>query len=140
MATPTATPPPPAPPMMPPVRRRRSIAGPFVLITIGVIFLLGNLGVLDKYTLFAGFAKYWPLLLILWGVIKLIEGWQAQREGYRAPGIGAGGVVLVVFVIILGLASTGIMKFGPQMQGNMDMEGDFPPIFGNKYTYTDNNS
>src|SRR3954471_9890362 len=144
MATPTMTPPPPPatlPPQPPYGPPRRSLAGPFVLITIGVLFLLGNLGVLDKYTLFNGFAKYWPLLLIIWGVIKLVEGWQAQREGYRAPGIGGGGVVLVVFVIILGLAATGVMKFGPEMQGNIDMEGnDFPILFGNKYTYTDNNS
>jgi DUF4097 and DUF4098 domain-containing protein YvlB len=128
--------------MMPPVRRRRSIAGPFVLITIGVIFLLGNLGILDKYTLFAGFAKYWPLLLILWGVIKLYEGWQAQREGYRAPGIGAGGVVLIIFVIILGSGASGLMRWGPSIGDEIDMgsDNDFMPLFGNKYTYNDSNS
>jgi len=41
------------------------------------------------------FANYWPALLIVWGVIKLIEHQRAQREGYRASGIGGGGVVLV---------------------------------------------
>jgi len=131
---------PPQPPVLGP--RRRSLAGPVVLISLGVLFLLGNMGILDRYTLFSGFAKYWPLLLILWGVIKLFEGWQAQREGYRSSGIGAGGVVLIIFVIILGSAATGIMRFGPELQGNIDVDGnsDFPILFGNKYTYTDNNS
>jgi DUF4097 and DUF4098 domain-containing protein YvlB len=34
------------------------------------------------------------------------------------------------------------MKFGPELQGNIDIDGnsDFPILFGNKYTYTDNNS
>src|SRR2546421_11714887 len=125
MATPTITPPPPTPPLMPPPAappRRRSLAGPVVLISIGVLFLLGNMGILDKYILFSGFAKYWPLLLILWGMIKLFEGWQAQREGYRAAGIGAGGVVLIIFVIILGSVATGIMRFGPEIQGNIDVD------------------
>ncbi|MBI2679332.1 MAG: DUF4097 family beta strand repeat protein [Candidatus Koribacter versatilis] len=145
MATPTITPPPPIPPQAPPppAPRRRSFAGPVVLISIGVLFLLGNMGVLDKYTLFSGFAKYWPLLLILWGVIKLVENWNAQREGYRSSGIGAGGVVLIIFVIILGSAATGIMRFGPELQGNIDVDGNdvpFFPLFGNKYTFTDNNS
>ena len=31
------------------------------------------------------FANYWPVLLILWGVIKLIEHQQAQREGHAPP-------------------------------------------------------
>ncbi|MDP9268025.1 MAG: DUF4097 family beta strand repeat-containing protein [Acidobacteriota bacterium] len=142
MATPTITPPPP-PAMLPPQPpigpRRRSLAGPVVLISLGVLFLLGNMGILDRYTLFNAFARYWPLLLILWGVIKLFEGWQAQREGYRAPGIGGGGVVLLIFVAIVGFAASGILKFGPELQGNFP-DGDFPILFGNKYTYTDSNS
>jgi DUF4097 and DUF4098 domain-containing protein YvlB len=138
MATSTTTPPPAAlPPQMPPPRRR-SFAGPVVLITIGVVFLLGNMGFLDKYMLFNAFARYWPLLLILWGVIKLFESWHAQREGYRSSGIGAGGVVLIIFVILLGSAATGIMKWGPEI--NIDNDTDLPFLIGNKFTFTDSNS
>jgi len=145
MATPTTTPPPPAPPLMtPPPYHRRSLAGPVVLITLGVIFLLGNMGMLSWGNIGYYFSRYWPLLLILWGVIKLFESWQAQREGYRARGIGAGGVFLIIFIIILGSIATGVSKYGPGVVDDAGLQfGDdstFIPLFGQKYTYTDNNS
>jgi len=60
---------------------RRSFAGPFVLIVLGIVFLLGNLHLpLLGAAGNVGFAHYWPLLLILWGVIKLIEHQQAQTR------------------------------------------------------------
>ena len=66
---------------LPPRRPRRSIAGPFVLIVLGIVFLFGNLHMLSWARLGTWFAHYWPVLLILWGVIKLIEHQQAQRDG-----------------------------------------------------------
>ena len=85
----------PVPPMppMPPLRPRRSFAGPFVLIVLGIVCLLGTMRVVSLSRLAHVFANYWPALLILWGVIKLIEHQRAQRDGTRAPGIGAGGVL-----------------------------------------------
>ena len=58
---------PPIPPFVPPRRPRRSFAGPFVLIVLGIVFLLGNLHMLSWMRLGTLFAHYWPLLLILWG-------------------------------------------------------------------------
>ena len=89
-----------------PPRRRRSFAGPVVLIIVGVVFLLGNMHLLSWSSLGIWFAHYWPVLLILWGVIKLAEHMQAQRTGQRAPGIGAGGILLVVLIVIGGLTAT----------------------------------
>lgn len=92
MASATQVPPPPS---ARPPRPPRSLAGPIVLIVIGVCFLLGNLRVIRWYELGRWFAHYWPVLLILWGVIKLIEYQQANRAGVRGRGIGAGGVLLM---------------------------------------------
>src|SRR5262252_7998427 len=101
MSNPVATPPPPQfsplPPLPPP--RHRSFAGPFVLIVCGVLFLLGTMGILSRARLWHLFANYWPVLLILWGVFKLIDHQRARREGRRASGIGAGGVLLVVMIV-----------------------------------------
>ncbi len=119
--------------MPPPLRR--SFAGPIVLITLGTIFLLGNMGWLGWHQIGLYFARFWPLLLILWGVIKMFEYWQAQREGYRPRGIGAGGVFLVFFVIMLGSLATGLMHFGPALQDEIGMDTDFPIFFGTRYTY-----
>src|SRR4051812_7193345 len=87
-------------------RRRRSLAGPVILILLGLLFLLGNMGVLTWAALAHWFAHWWPLLIILWGIIKLVEHYQAQREGTRPSGIGVGGVFLLIFVIGCGIAAT----------------------------------
>lgn len=103
---PPAQPPiPPQPPYVPPPRHR-SFAGPLVLIVIGVIFLLGNMHMLSWARIGTWFAHYWPLLLILWGVVKMVEHQQARREGYRAPGIGAGGIFLIIMIVVFGLIAT----------------------------------
>ncbi|MGA9980826.1 MAG: DUF4097 family beta strand repeat-containing protein [Candidatus Sulfotelmatobacter sp.] len=132
-------------PIMPnpglPPRRRRSFAGPVVLIIVGVVFLLGNLHLLSWSSLGLWFAHYWPVLLIVWGVIKLLEHMQAQRTGQRAPGIGAGGVLLVVLIVIFGLTATQAVRFHEHWpnirdQFNIDDE-DFNNIFGDNYSFDD---
>ncbi|MGA8431524.1 MAG: DUF4097 family beta strand repeat-containing protein [Candidatus Sulfotelmatobacter sp.] len=123
----------------PPRRRRRSFSGPFVLIVLGVIFLLGNLHMLAWSRIGSLFAHYWPLLLIMWGVVKLIEYQAAQREGYPAPGIGAGGIILVVAIVFLGLIATQAQRFnwsGLRNQINID-DDDLNNIFGETYNFDD---
>jgi hypothetical protein len=129
---------PPGIPPMPP-RPRRSFAGPFVLIVVGVLCLLGTMGVLSRLRMWHLFANYWPLLLIFWGVIKLIEHQQAQREGRRASGIGAGGIFLVVIIVVFGLIASQIDRVnwaGLRDHINID-DGDFPNIFGETYNFDD---
>src|SRR3954453_15692190 len=129
-----------SPPMAPPPRRPRSVAGPFVLIIIGFVFLLSTMHVLSVGRLAHLFANYWPVLLIIWGVIKGVEHMQAQRQGARASGIGAGGVVLVVMIVVFGLIATQLERLnwsGLRDDFNFD-NGDFNHLFnGNTYTYDD---
>src|SRR5437016_2696230 len=122
--------------------RRRSLAGPVVLIVMGVVFLMGTMGVLHWYLLGRLFAHYWPLLIILWGVVKLIEHQQAQREGTRASGISIGGVFLLCCLIVAGLISTQASRVnwsGLHDQIGWDDE-DFGSLFGNTYSFTDQSS
>ncbi len=99
-----------ASPMMPqtppPRLPRRSIAGPVILILMGILFLLGTMRIMDIHHLGALFARFWPALLILWGVLKLIEYEQAKRYGQPVRGIGVGGVFLLLFLIMAGLIAT----------------------------------
>ena len=97
---------PPAPPLPRAPRPPRSIAGPIVLILLGVLFLGGTMGFLNWHSLGMYFARYWPALLILWGVIKLVEHEQAKRAGLPGRGIGAGGAFLVFFLVVTGLIAT----------------------------------
>lgn len=132
MPTPVQAPPPPR-------RYRRSFAGPFVLIVLGIVFLLGNLHLLSWERLGLWFAHYWPLLLIFWGVIKLIEHQQAQRDGLPARGIGAGGVFLVIMIVFFGLIATHVERFHwDQFRDNIGLDdNDFGDIFGDKFSYDD---
>jgi len=132
--------PPPVPPPMVPLRpRRRSFAGPFVLIVLGIVFLLGNLHMLSWTRLGTLFAHYWPALLILWGVIKLIEYQQAQRDGVPARGIGAGGVFLIIFIVVCGLTATQASRFNwGEIRNNMNIDdGDLDNLFGETYSFDD---
>ena len=52
-------------------RRRRGLVGPLILIAIGVIFLLGNLGVLS-FSAWAAILRLWPVILIAIGLEILI--------------------------------------------------------------------
>lgn len=117
--------------------RRRSLAGPIVLIALGVLFLLGNMHVLTWRALGHYWARYWPLLIIVWGVIKLIEHWQDNRDGVPGRGIGVGGVFLLIFVIMLGSAATTADRLNwNAIQSEMDTDSDFAGLFGNSYTFS----
>jgi Toastrack DUF4097/LiaI-LiaF-like transmembrane region len=117
--------------------RRRSLAGPLVLILIGVIFLLGNMHYLSWASLHHYFARYWPALLILWGVVRLLEHWQDNRAGVPSRGIGAGGVVLIIFLVLFGMGFTASDRINwNALRNEADIDGDFGGLFGNSYSYS----
>jgi DUF4097 and DUF4098 domain-containing protein YvlB len=117
--------------------RRRSLAGPIVLIALGVLFLLGNFHLLTWRTLGHYWARYWPVLIILWGVVKLVEHWQDNRDGVPGRGIGVGGVFLLIFIILLGAAATTADRVNwNALRGEIDTDSDFAGLFGNSYTFS----
>ncbi len=117
--------------------RPRSYFGPIVLISVGVVFLLINAGVLSWRGFGWYFARYWPLLIILWGVMKLVEYYQARSEGRPAPGIGGGGIVLLIFLILFGMMATQASRVPWDRLGDeMGVGDDFPIFFGTRYTFT----
>ncbi|MBO0910991.1 MAG: DUF4097 family beta strand repeat protein [Acidobacteria bacterium] len=132
--TPPAPPMPPGPPMRP--RAPRSLAGPIVLIAIGILFLLGTMHLVNVHALLRWFAHYWPVLLILWGVIKLVEYRQANRVGVRPPGIGAGGILLIVFLVASGLIATEAYNVNwPEIRDQMHIEDADVPWWGHTYDF-----
>jgi Putative adhesin len=134
VASPMMTPPPPP-------RPHRSIAGPVVLILMGVLFLCGTMGILEIHSLGRLFARFWPALLILWGVIKLIEYEQAKRLGQPARGIGVGGIFLMLFLIGVGLIATQAARVDWKSLGEHIQLGDdqgLDELFGGStYDYSD---
>jgi hypothetical protein len=58
----------------------RRLRGPAILLLIGVVALLHQMGVVEH-----GWHLFWPLLLILLGVLLLAERTALATEGYPAP-------------------------------------------------------
>ena len=56
-------------------KRHGGLMGPVVLITIGVLFLAGQMG--WGYS----FRKLWPVLLIVIGLVKLFESMRPRNDG-----------------------------------------------------------
>ncbi|MEJ2705983.1 MAG: DUF5668 domain-containing protein [Anaerolineales bacterium] len=81
-----------------PRRFRGSVFGPIILITIGVIFLLNNLGVLE--------GDIWSLLLLFWPVILIAIGLDSilKREGL------VGAVFLIGLGIVFLLSNLGYLN------------------------------
>ncbi|MDD5541995.1 MAG: DUF5668 domain-containing protein [Acidobacteriia bacterium] len=84
-------------------RYSRRLMGPIVLITIGILFLLDQIGYGDW-----NFGRTWPVILIVVGAVKIFErfiappapivpppgptpGWQPPSPGQNPPGPGAPG-------------------------------------------------
>ncbi len=118
--------------------RPRSIFGPLVLITIGVLFLLRTMGIISFASFHTWMVHYWPLLLIFWGVAKLLEYLWAQHRGEPAPRLGAGGIVFLVFFVLIGV--------GARQTENWNWAGirtdfgdtDWGNWTSNHYEFTDN--
>lgn len=125
-------------------RRPRSLFGPLLLIAIGALFLLRNFGVISSNAFWWWFSRYWPVLLILLGLVRLIEYVWARQSGSPPPRVGPGAVVFLVFFIIIGLTTTGISRVNWQgVRDDWDINvGDdsdvFGGLFGSRYEFSDN--
>lgn len=120
----------------------RSVFGPLLIAGIGTLFLLRNLGVLSGAQIGRWFSQYWPVLLILWGVIKFLEYLWARQHDRPTPGIGAGGVVLLIFLIAGGTIASkarGVDWTGIGDAMEIDTGDDFGVGFlGKRYDFTQN--
>lgn len=84
------------------MRRRSSVIGPLMLITIGALFLLGN--VRPDLSAWEVAAEYWPFLLIAWGALRLLELalWALRRRPLPVSGVSGGEWTLVVLLCVFG--------------------------------------
>lgn len=94
-----------------------------VLISVGVLLLLHNYGGLS---LGGFFSRWWPLLIIFWGVIKLYERTAGRRV---SGGAISGNEILLVIGMLLLLAVVVKIEHGKNwIDDHMDVEtGDAYP-------------
>jgi hypothetical protein len=120
--------------------RPRSIFAPILLTLIGVVLLLCTTGTISWHSFWLGFAKYWPALLIFWGVAKLAEYLWAKQHGYTPPRLGAGSIVFLIFFIMFGVTTTKVAGVDWRHLGEVigdETDVDTFDIFGTAHEFTD---
>jgi len=115
--------------------RRGSIFWALILIGVGGIFLWHNFDPsIDPWQLIA---KFWPILIIFWGLSKLIDYLQAQAhpETTPPPLFSGSEVVMLVLILVLGtIVSKVILHRGQHWGWHFDDE-EISNLFLNSYTY-----
>src|SRR6185312_229310 len=102
--------------------RRRSITGPLILLLIGGLFLWRNLH--PELPVFDLIAQYWPFLLILWGLMRLVETLM-WRDNQTRGGFSGGEVVLVIFICLVGFGAWQAKEVGIHFSSRgLDFFGD----------------
>ncbi len=94
------------------INRAPSVIGPLTLIAVASVVLLVHNGRLTFGALLNWYSRWWPALLIGFGVLRLAE-WGIDRASRRADqppvrySLGGGVVALLIFVSLLGVAAQG---------------------------------
>jgi DUF4097 and DUF4098 domain-containing protein YvlB len=108
--------------------RGSSLFSGMILIFVGLLLLLHNYRGLDIRMVLG---HWWPLLLIVWGAVKLYERTAASRAGDPGSARITGGEILLVFGL---LALLGIVV-GSEFVRDKLPPGAMPPEWGNKFDY-----
>lgn len=93
--------------------RQGSIVGPMIIIAIGVVFLLVQMGHLNGHQVWEWYGHWWPVLLIGAGIVMFAE-WAYDRYRqtdssqpvYRS-GMGGGVFSLLLLLVITGVIFSG---------------------------------
>lgn len=116
--------PPPRPP------QRRSIFAGLLLIVLGVLFLLFRFD--PELHLGTLIWRYWPVIIIVWGVAKLVDHLMARGTGERAS-ILTGGEAALLVVVLFCSAGLGLVD---HLRHRHDFNFNFHP-FSDRYTESD---
>jgi hypothetical protein len=111
--------------------QRRSIFGGLLLILIGVLLLLHEH--YPEMNLVHALARYWPVLLIVWGLSKMFDNFAAQNTGQTRPPIITGGELALVLVFALAIGGLAVSE-NVRNHFKWDL-GD--SVFSQKYSETD---
>jgi DUF4097 and DUF4098 domain-containing protein YvlB len=113
--------------------RRGSLFAPVLLIGLGLIFLARN--VYPDLRLLDYLAKFWPLVLILWGVLRTAEilFWASNRQPLPARGVTGGEWMLVILLCCFGATLHAVRGFAGWFPGTIELGG--LDVFGESYDY-----
>ncbi|MGH9584461.1 MAG: DUF4097 family beta strand repeat-containing protein [Bryobacteraceae bacterium] len=115
------------------MRPKRSIAGPLILIAIGVLFLMRAIS--PDFSVIGIYASYWPYLLIAWGAIEFLEISIRFLAGSPVPlrTISGGGWFAVLVICCAGLLAHAAWQ--PHTWWHRFSFHEGVQMFGDEHTY-----
>ncbi len=129
-------------------QQRRSLAGPVLLVTLGIVLLLLQTGRLHWAGVLTWLSVWWPAILIGAGIVMLIE-WaldtRLNATGGSTPPRRILGGPAATLLVLLALTGAGLMaarRSGSWVQENMDNDlihngiGDWRQLFGGHSDFT----
>ena len=120
----------PEPSTPPPGPQRRSILSGLLLICLGVLFLLFRFH--PELGLGHLIWRFWPVVIIVWGLAKLVDHLAARRTGERTT-VLSGGEAAILILFIFCLAAIG---FADWLRNRSDLDINFHP-FAQKYSQSE---
>jgi DUF4097 and DUF4098 domain-containing protein YvlB len=114
--------------------RYGSIFSGAVLILVGVLLLAHSYH--PELEMWGAFSRWWPLLLIFWGAVKLYERMAAKRAGGVASGNVTGGEVFLVVGLLVLLAIVGGSDW-IRTHRNLEDFSDIGFLRGTPYSFTE---
>lgn len=116
--------------------RATSVLWGLILVAVGGILLARNLGY--PVPIWTGLATYWPILLIVWGAVKVVDYVLLRHRGETRRLFSPGEVFLLIFVVLIGSAATAAARLNPELLDLLEMADiDIFPITGEEYNYTE---
>jgi len=117
--------------------RRGSIFWALALIAVGTIFLYQNFN--PEVHPWHIIAKFWPILIIFWGISKMIDYIQAQAhpETTPPPLFAASEVILLVLILIMGTLVSKVVLRPEGWRHSFGINDDeWANMFLNTFNYT----
>lgn len=105
--------------------RSPSVAGPILLIAVGIIALLLVTGRLASAQFWAWYGHWWPVLLIGLGVVALAEWAIDLRRGTPVARRYGGFAGLIILVLFLSAGFSGLQRFWGPLQAQFGDNDDF---------------
>lgn len=118
--------------------RRGSVFGALLLIALGGLFLYANLH--PEFSPWPILARYWPVLIIFWGVGKLVDYLivRGRPEAAAASRLGAGDIIGLIFLLLLGTFLTRTVNSEWWKSGRINIGGEeLGCLVGSEYEFPD---
>jgi len=113
--------------------KRGSIVGPLVLIVIGTLFLLHN--IMPGWSVLATVGDWWPLGLVVWGLLRIAEITTWKNHGRPLPqnGLSGGEWSFIVFLCLFGSALFTVNKYRDRWPVRINTSG--LEVLGESFDY-----